>query len=94
MSDKETVEKLKKETQRFQEKLDAILKTIKVINPKGSDLLQMANAYFKDSYHFAKKGDLVPAFEAVNIAWGYLDSGLRLGFFEVPVELKKWFTAD
>ena len=94
MSDKETVEKLKKETQRFQEKLDAILKTIKVINPKGNDLLQMANAYFKDSYHFAKKGDLVSAFEAVNIAWGYLDSGLRLGFFEVPIELKEWFTAD
>ena len=94
MSDKETVEKLKKETQRFQEKMEAALKLVKVIDKQGNDLLQMANAYFKDSYHFAKKSDLVSAFEAVNIAWGYLDSGLRLGFLEVPVELKKWFTVE
>jgi len=94
MTDKETVEKLKKETERFQEKMDAVFKTIKVTNPKGNDLLHMANAYFKDSFHFSKKGDLVSAFEAINISWGYIDSGLMLGFFEVSVELKRWFTIE
>lgn len=103
MDNNEIVEKLKKETERFQEKMDAVLKVIKIINPKGSsdslasarwgnDLFQMANAYFKDSFHFSKKGDLVSAFEAINISWGYIDSGMRLGLFDVPVELKKWFT--
>ena len=94
MKEKEIVAKLEKETKRFQEKLGVILKTIKVIDKRGTDLLTMANAYYKDSHHFLKKEDLVSAFEAVNIAWGYIDSGLRLGFFEVQLEFRKWFTID
>ena len=94
MNEKQTVEKLEKETKRFQEKLDAVLKTIKIVDKRGTDLFQMANSYFKDSFHFSKKQDLISAFEAVNIAWGYIDSGMRLGFFEIPTELRKWFTVD
>lgn len=87
-------EKLKKETERFQEKMDAVLKRIKVLDKRGLDLLHMSKAYFEDSYHFLKKGDLISAFEAINISWGYIDSGMRLGFFELDIELKRWFTSD
>jgi hypothetical protein len=91
---KELSEKLEKETKRFQERMDAALKLVKVLDPRGNDLVQMAKAYYKDSLHFGKKGDVISAFEAVNISWGYLDSGLRLGLLEVPLELKRWFTVD
>ena len=79
MTEKEISEKLKSETKRFQERMDAALKTVKVLDARGNDLMQMARAYFKDSLHFSQKEKLVEAFEAVNISWGYLDSALRLG---------------
>jgi hypothetical protein len=43
----------------------------------------MARAYFEDAKDFARKGDLVNSFACVNYAHGWLDSGARIGLFDV-----------
>lgn len=49
----------------------------------ADDFLKMARAYFEDAKDFARKGDLVNAFACVNYAHGWLDSGARIGLFDV-----------
>jgi len=49
----------------------------------AEDFLKMAKAYFSDAKDFADKGDLVNAFACVNYAHGWLDSGARIGLFDV-----------
>jgi hypothetical protein len=49
----------------------------------ADDFMKMARAYFEDAKDFAAKGDLVNAFACINYAHGWLDSGARLGLFEV-----------
>ncbi len=67
----------------------ALLK-LKIAAPERSfnrklaeDFLKMARAYFSDAKDFADKGDLVNAFACVNYAHGWLDSGARIGLFDV-----------
>jgi hypothetical protein len=43
----------------------------------------MAKAYFEDAKDFSHKGDLVNAFACINYAHGWLDSGARIGLFDV-----------
>lgn len=66
------------------------LATLQVIAPAKSyakriaeDFLNMAQSYYRDAEHFAKTGNLVNAFAAVNYAHGWLDAGARLGVFDV-----------
>jgi hypothetical protein len=68
---------------------EALLK-LKIAAPEKSfnrrlaeDFLKMARAYFVDAKDFADKGDLVNAFACVNYAHGWLDSGARIGLFDV-----------
>lgn len=49
----------------------------------AEDFLDMAQRYFDDAHHFAKKGDTITAFAALNYAHGWLDAGARLGLFDV-----------
>jgi len=49
----------------------------------AEDFMKMARAYFEDAKDFAAKGDLVNAFACVNYAHGWLDSGARIGLFDV-----------
>ena len=46
-------------------------------------ILDMAQRYYDDALHYKKKGDFITSFAAVNYAHGWLDSGARLGFFDV-----------
>jgi hypothetical protein len=66
------------------------LAKLKVAAPERSfnrrlaeDFLTMARSYFEDAKEFARKGDLVNAFACVNYAHGWLDSGARIGLFDV-----------
>ena len=43
----------------------------------------MAENYLKDAKFFEKKGDYINAFAAINYAHGWIDSGVRLGIFDV-----------
>lgn len=47
------------------------------------DFLDMVTRYLSDAEHFQQKGELVNAFAALNYAHGWLDSGARLGIFDV-----------
>lgn len=49
----------------------------------ADDFLKMARSYFEDAKDFEEKGDLVNAFACVNYAHGWLDSGARIGLFDV-----------
>ncbi|MBI4141614.1 DUF357 domain-containing protein [Candidatus Woesearchaeota archaeon] len=59
----------------------------------AEDFLDMARRYYSDAEHFAKKGDVVTAFAALNYAHGWLDAGARLGFFDVGHD-SELFTVD
>ncbi len=60
---------------------------------KAKDFLDMAQRYYSDAKHFAKKGDIVTAFAALNYAHGWLDAGARLGLFDVDHD-SELFTVD
>jgi len=78
---KEKVEKYKKLTSTALEKAkDAITKGKE---KDAKEILDMASNYLSDAKHFESKGDLVNAFAALNYAHGWLDSGARLGIFDV-----------
>ena len=47
------------------------------------EILNMVDCYLQDSKYFQKKGDFVNSFAAINYAHGWLDSGSRLGIFNV-----------
>ena len=49
----------------------------------ADDFLTMARSYLDDAKDFTRKGELVNAFACVNYAHGWLDSGARIGLFDV-----------
>lgn len=49
----------------------------------AKEILEMAKNYIFDAKHFRDKGDWVLAFGALNYAHGWIDSGVRLGIFDV-----------
>ena len=50
---------------------------------RAAVMLDMASRYFTDASYFRKKGDLLNAFGALYYAHGWLDSGARIGLFDV-----------
>lgn len=49
----------------------------------ADDFLTMARSYLDDAKEFARKGQLANSFACVNYAHGWLDSGARIGLFDV-----------
>jgi len=49
----------------------------------AEDFLSMATSYYTDAKSFAREGNYVNAYGAVNYAHGWLDAGARLGLFDV-----------
>jgi hypothetical protein len=49
----------------------------------AEDFLEMIDAYISDARHFADEGDIPRAIEAVSYAYGWIDSGVRVGLFDV-----------
>lgn len=74
------------------EKMEKVFKEIKVVDKNGLELYNLALSYFTDSKYFLEKKDLIRAFEAIVISWAYIDAGLHLKLFDVPSELKIYFT--
>ena len=50
---------------------------------EASIILDMSNRYISDADFFKKNNDFVNAFAALNYAHGWLDTGSKLGFFDV-----------
>ncbi|MCK5547802.1 MAG: DUF357 domain-containing protein, partial [Thermoplasmata archaeon] len=54
----------------------------------------MAQSYHKDATFFFEKDELVDAFACVNYAHGWLDAGVRLGFFDGGGDYKIFTPAE
>ena len=49
----------------------------------AKNLIDMAKRYFSDARHFEKKGKIVDAFSALNVAHTFLDACALLGWLDV-----------
>lgn len=76
------------------DKVELIIKELKLIDSKGQDILNLINAYFEDAKYFYDKKQFVQAFEAAIMCWTYADAGLHLNVFEISDDLRKMFTID
>ena len=77
------------------------LEKVKLIAPEKSytrkiaeDFLGMAQAYYDDAKHFKDNNDLMRALACVNYAHGWLDSGARLGIFDVSADDRLFTLAE
>ncbi len=62
------------------------------LKEEREDMLDMIKRYISDARHFYGKDDYVNAFACLNYAHGWLDSGARIGIFDVHDT--RLFTAD
>jgi len=84
MEDKITKEKLEKYFNITEKALGQIKKNIiKEKEEPAKEIIEMASNYLSDAHHFQNKKDLVNAFASINYAHGWIDSGVRLGIFDV-----------
>lgn len=82
--DKITQEKLKKYFQITEEALAKAEKAIiKGKEKQADEIITMVENYLKDARYFKEQGNYVNSFAALNYAHGWLDSGARLGIFNV-----------
>ncbi|MCK4553330.1 DUF357 domain-containing protein [Candidatus Pacearchaeota archaeon] len=84
MKNKITKQKLKKYFDLTSTALKQIKK--KIIKGKESsakEIINMVKNYLSDAKYFEQKEDFVNAFAALNYAHGWIDSGVRLGIFDV-----------
>jgi len=79
-----TEEKIKKYFSLTTKALKIAKKSImKGKDTEAKEILEMAYNYLNDAEYFEKNQDLVNAFGAINYAHGWIDSGARLGIFDV-----------
>ena len=87
---KDIEKELQKRVSHYEKLTSRALKKAKITVPKDSflhgaavDFREMAQSYFSDAQHFAKKGELPLALAAFSYAHAWLDAGARLGLFDV-----------
>ena len=84
MEDKITEEKLEKYFKLTEKALKEVKKSI--VDGKSSEaqeIIGMVSNYLSDAKYFREKKDFVNSFAALNYSHGWLDSGVRLGIFNV-----------
>ena len=86
---------LKERTEKEIDMMEKVFRSLSVKdgeNKLSSEFFDMSSNYFNDSKFFVQKKDYLRAFEAVVISWAYIDAGIKAGLFEVPVNLREYFT--
>ena len=79
-----TKEKLDKYRGMTEKAIEIAKNSIAKGKRKGAkEIIDMVSNYLADSKYFEKNKDFVSAFAAINYAHGWLDSGARLGIFNV-----------
>ncbi|MBI2584110.1 MAG: DUF357 domain-containing protein [Candidatus Aenigmarchaeota archaeon] len=78
----DTEMELKKETQKWLERIEKELGKGTLKDGTKEDILRNARNYVKDCRYFIDKKDWVRAFEAVVYAWGIIDTLKRIGIVE------------
>ncbi len=85
--DKITDEKIMNYLNRTEEAINIIKRGLppkrSLLYDISKDFLCMIECYFNDAKAFMEKGDYVNAFASLNYAYGWIDSGARLGIFNV-----------
>ena len=74
------------------DKIELIIKELKLTDSKGTNILNLINSYFEDAKYFYNKKQFVQAFEAAIMCWTYADAGLHLKVFGINDNLKRLFT--
>jgi len=82
MKNKITKQKLKKYFETTEKALKKAKKKIEN-EREAKEIIDMVENYLSDARYFEKNKDLVNAFAAINYAHGWLDTGSRLGIFNV-----------
>ena len=84
MEDKITRRKLGKYFEITEKALNIVKKKIvKGKSKESKEIIDMVSNYLSYAKYFRDKKDFVNAFAALNYAHGWLDSGVRLGIFNV-----------
>ena len=84
MKDKITKEKLDKYFKLTSSALKEVKKNIaKSKKKEAKEIILMVSNYLSDAKYFYDKNDFINAFAAINYSHGWLDSGVRLGIFNV-----------
>ncbi len=84
MQDKITKQKLEKYYRLTNKALKEVKKSVvKGKEKEAKEIIDMVSNYLSDAKYFEKKQDFVNAFAAINYSHGWLDSGVRLGIFDV-----------
>jgi len=84
MKNKITTQKIKKYSDLTSTALKQIKKNIaKGKESQAKEIIEMVENYLSDAKYFEKKQDFVNAFAALNYAHGWIDSGVRLGIFDI-----------
>lgn len=79
-----TSEKLEKYFNLTTKALEEIKKKIiKKKKKEAKEIIEMASNYLSDAHFFEREKDFVNAFASLNYAHGWIDSGVRLGIFDV-----------
>jgi uncharacterized protein len=80
-------EKLKRYFEITSEAFEVVKKNIFPRREKDArEILEMVKNYLSDARHFQVNGNWVLAYGALNYAHGWIDSGVRLGVFDVDDE--------
>ena len=82
MENKITKQKLEKYSKLTSRALEEVKKNI-VKGKEANEIISMVSNYISDAKYFQEKKDFVNAFAALNYTHGWLDSGVRLGIFNV-----------
>ncbi len=84
MKDRITKEKFERHLILTTKALEEIEKNVvKGKSKQAKEIIEMASNYLSDAKYFKEKGDIVNSFAALNYAHGWIDSGVRLGIFNV-----------
>jgi len=84
MKDKITKQKIDKYFNLTEKAFEKAKKNIiKGKNSEAKEIISMVSNYLSDAKYFYDKNDFVNAFAALNYSHGWLDSGVRLGVFNV-----------
>jgi len=85
---------IKDYAQKEMERMTEVMKKVKVFSKdkKAEEFHDFASSYYNDGLYFFKKGQYEDAFEAFIISWAYLDISLKLGFIDIPKDIRKVFT--
>jgi len=79
-----TEDKLNKYLELTKKSLEIVKKNVNKNKVKDSkEIIEMASNYLSDAIHFKINEDYVNSFAAINYAHGWIDSGVRLGIFNV-----------